>query len=36
MAENKRTRQPNGASSIYFGKDGKWHGRVTVGVRTAG
>lgn len=36
MAEQKRTRQPNGASSIYFGKDGKWHGRVTVGVRDDG
>lgn len=37
MAENKkRTRQPNGASSIYLGKDGKWHGRVTVGVRDDG
>ncbi|GGL86527.1 hypothetical protein GCM10010095_84110 [Streptomyces anthocyanicus] len=29
MAEDKkRTRQPNGRSSIYQGKDGKWHGRV--------
>ncbi|WP_328682986.1 tyrosine-type recombinase/integrase [Streptomyces sp. NBC_00343] len=37
MAENeKRTRQPNGRSSIYQGKDGKWHGRVTVGVRDDG
>ncbi|GAA3100582.1 tyrosine-type recombinase/integrase [Streptomyces goshikiensis] len=36
MTENKRTRQPNGRSSIYFGKDGKWHGRVTVGVRDDG
>lgn len=36
MAEHKRTRQPNGASSIYLGKDGKWHGRVTVGVRDDG
>ena len=26
-------RTPNGASSIYLGKDGFWHGRVTVGVR---
>lgn len=26
------TRAPNGRSSIYQGKDGKWHGRVTVGV----
>ncbi|WP_431894639.1 tyrosine-type recombinase/integrase [Nonomuraea sp. bgisy101] len=29
-------RKPNGASSIYFGKDGKWHGRVTVGVKDDG
>ncbi|MFJ2645845.1 tyrosine-type recombinase/integrase [Streptomyces sp. NPDC087420] len=36
MADQKRTRQPNGASSIYLGKDGKWHGRVTVGVRDNG
>ncbi|MFD8308112.1 tyrosine-type recombinase/integrase [Streptomyces sp. NPDC059690] len=38
MAEDKkkRTRQPNGRSSIYFGKDGKWHGRVTVGIRDDG
>ncbi|MEU0990692.1 site-specific integrase [Streptomyces sp. NPDC005953] len=37
MAEDKkRTRQPNGRSSIYLGKDGKWHGRVTVGVRSDG
>jgi integrase len=28
-----RSRRPNGASTIYQGKDGKWHGRVTVGVR---
>lgn len=31
-----RTRQPNGRSSIYLGSDGKWHGRVTVGVRDDG
>ncbi|MDW4907435.1 site-specific integrase [Streptomyces sp. ADMS] len=38
MAEdkNKRTRQPNGRSSIYQGSDGKWHGRVTVGIRNDG
>ncbi|GAA1526681.1 site-specific integrase [Streptomyces albidochromogenes] len=37
MAEGmKRTRQPNGRSSIYLGKDGKWHGRVTVGIRDDG
>lgn len=29
-------RRPNGASSIYKGKDGKWHGRVTVGVKDDG
>ncbi|MGW0625996.1 tyrosine-type recombinase/integrase [Streptomyces sp. NPDC002758] len=34
--EKKRTRQPNGRSTIYQGKDGKWHGRVTVGVRDDG
>ena len=26
------TRAPNGASSIYLGSDGNWHGRVTMGV----
>jgi integrase len=31
-----KTRAPNGASTIYFGKDGYWHGRVTVGVRDDG
>jgi hypothetical protein len=34
MPRKKRpqgTRRPNGASTIYFGKDGYWHGRVTVG-----
>ena len=30
------TRKPNGASSIYQGGDGKWHGRVTMGVRDDG
>jgi integrase len=32
----KRTRQPNGASTIYLGNDGRWHGRVTVGVKDDG
>lgn len=32
----KRTRKPNGRSSIYLGSDGYWHGRVTVGVRDDG
>lgn len=39
MARRKRakgTRAPNGESSIYFGSDGKWHGRVTVGVKDDG
>lgn len=39
MARNRRapgTRAPNGASSIYLGRDGKWHGRVTVGVKDNG
>lgn len=39
MARRKRpkgTRAPNGASSIYFGKDGYWHGRVTVGLKDNG
>jgi integrase len=29
-------RKPNGASSIYQGTDGYWHGRVTVGVKDNG
>ncbi|PRY17631.1 site-specific integrase [Pseudosporangium ferrugineum] len=29
-------RRPNGASSIYKGADGYWHGRVTVGTRDDG
>jgi integrase len=33
---NKKTRKPNGRSSIYLGSDGYWHGRVTVGVRDDG
>lgn len=39
MPRKKRpegTRAPNGTSSIYLGKDGKWHGRVTMGVRDDG
>lgn len=31
-----KSRQPNGASTIYQGKDGRWHGRVTVGVKDDG
>jgi len=36
MGDSKRTRQPNGRSSIYQSKNGRWHGRVTVGVRDDG
>jgi integrase len=40
MPRRKRaegTRAPNGASSIYYSEyDGKWHGRVTMGVRDDG
>ncbi|AKN71599.1 integrase [Streptomyces sp. PBH53] len=39
MAQPKKprtSRQPNGASSIYLGGDGRWHGRVTVGVKDDG
>lgn len=39
MARRKRTegsRRPNGASTIYQGKDLKWHGYVTMGVRDDG
>lgn len=34
--ESANSRQPNGASSIYLAKDGRWHGRVTVGVKDDG
>lgn len=34
--KKKRTRRPNGASSIYQSADGRWHGRVTVGVKPDG
>ena len=39
MARKKRpegTRAPNGQSSVYFGDDGYWHGRVTVGYKDNG
>lgn len=36
MGREKSTRTPSGASSIYKGKDGYWHGRVTVGVKDDG
>ncbi len=36
MVRKKATRTPSGASSIYFGSDGYWHGRVTVGIKDDG
>lgn len=39
MPRRKRpegTRAPNNTSSIYLGKDGYWHGRVTVGTKDDG
>lgn len=36
MGSEKASRKPNLTSSIYFGKDGYWHGRVTVGVKDDG
>ncbi|SFJ91301.1 Site-specific recombinase XerD [Amycolatopsis sacchari] len=39
MTRRKRpegSRRPNGASSIYLGSDGNWHGWVTMGVRDDG
>jgi len=35
MSQGK-SRAANGRSSIYLGKDGYWHGRVTMGVRDDG
>lgn len=32
----KDTRKPDGRSSIYKGSDGRWHGRVTMGVLNDG
>ncbi|MBU7597357.1 tyrosine-type recombinase/integrase [Streptomyces sp. P38-E01] len=31
-----KSRQPNGASSIFQSKDGRWHGYVSVGVKDDG
>lgn len=36
MSRTKKTRNPNGRSSIYLGSDGLWHGRVTVGLKDDG
>jgi hypothetical protein len=34
--ESKRTHVPARSSSIYQDKEGKWHGRVRMGVRDDG
>jgi len=34
--EQPNTRSANGESTIYYGADGYWHGRVTMGVRDDG
>ncbi|MFI1510033.1 hypothetical protein [Streptomyces sp. NPDC020597] len=31
-----RPKKPNMESSVYEGKDGWWHGRVTMGVKDDG
>jgi integrase len=39
MPRKKRaegSRAPNLASTVYLGKDGNWHGRVTVGIKDDG
>jgi integrase len=36
MQSSANGRSPNGRSSVYLGKDGYWHGRVTMGVRDDG
>lgn len=36
MPRKKQGRNSNGESSIYRGSDGRWHGRVTVGVKDDG
>lgn len=35
MTESRR-RRPNGTSTVYLGADGRWHGRITVGLRPDG
>ena len=36
MPREKNSRTANGRSTIYFGSDGYWHGRVTVGTNADG
>ncbi len=33
---SKRPKNANGRSALYFGRDGYWHGRVTMGIRDDG
>jgi integrase len=33
---SKKSKNPPGRSTIYLGADGKWHGRVTMGIRDDG
>jgi integrase len=35
-ADSSASRKPNGRSSIYEGRDGKWHGWVTMGTKPDG
>lgn len=36
MSTGTRPKKPHGRSTIYLGKDGWWHGRVTMGVKDDG
>ena len=36
MTGRRSGRSPNGAGSFYPGADGRWHGRITVGIRDDG
>jgi integrase len=36
MPRTRKTRNPNGRSTIYQGADGYWHGRVTMGMKDDG
>ncbi|MFF5357854.1 tyrosine-type recombinase/integrase [Streptomyces scabiei] len=36
MTKSPKSRQPNGASTIFLGKDGRWHGYVSAGVKDDG
>ncbi len=36
MTAKRSGRAANGRSSVYLGKDGRWHGRVTMGLKSDG